>query len=43
MGSEMCIRDRGGCDDLMMLQRQDALDGLLSEGLSDESGTEDRE
>lgn len=33
----------GGCDELMMLQRQDALDGLLSKGLSDESGTEDRE
>ena len=33
----------GGCDELMMLQSQDALDGLLSEGLSDESGTEDRE
>ena len=33
----------GGCDELMMLQRQDALDGLLSKGLNDESGTEDRE
>ena len=33
----------GGCDELMMLQRQDALDGLLSKGLTDESGTEDRE
>lgn len=33
----------GGCDELMMLQRQDALDGLLSKGLTDESGTEDIE
>ncbi|MCH2567998.1 MAG: glutaredoxin 3 [Pseudomonadales bacterium] len=33
----------GGCDELMMLQRQGALDGLLSKGLTDESGTEDRE
>ncbi len=42
---QIWIGDRhvGGCDELMMLQRQDALDGLLSAGLSDESGTEDRE
>ena len=42
---QIWIGDRhvGGCDELMMLQRQDALDGLLSEWLSDESGTEDRE
>ena len=33
----------GGCDELMMLQRQDARDGLLSKGLTDESGTEDIE
>mgnify|MGYP001436302616 FL=1 len=42
---QIWIGDRhvGGCDELMMLQRQDALDGLLSKGLTDESGTEDRE